>query len=78
MEAVVNNETGFLVEEHDIEGMAERMIKIAGEVKLAVDLGLKEATYIRANYNTNDRINTLAAILKNAIKENINVEKYNT
>jgi colanic acid/amylovoran biosynthesis glycosyltransferase len=69
-EAVVNGETGYLVPEHDINGMADYMIKIAEDVKLASELGMKEAAYIRKNYDINDRINSLADILKSAIKKN--------
>jgi len=69
-EAVINGETGYLVPEHDIEGMANYMIKFAADVQLAAEMGAKEAEYIRKNYDIKDRINTLTAILKQAIKEN--------
>jgi len=69
-EAVVNGETGFLVEEHDIEGMADYMIKIADDVKLASELGEKEAVYIRENYEMDNRIVTLTALIKKAINKN--------
>ena len=69
-EAVINGETGYLVPEHDIKGMAGYMIKIAGDVKLAASLGEKEAAHIRKNYDIRDRINTLTALLKQAIKKN--------
>lgn len=69
-EAVINGETGYLVPEYDINGMANYMIKIAGDVSLATSLGAKEAAYIRKNYNIEDRINKLTAILKQAIKNN--------
>lgn len=68
-EAVINGETGYLVPEHDIKGMAHYMIKIAEDVQLAALLGSKEAVHIRNNYDIRDRINTLAAALKQAIKE---------
>ncbi len=68
-EAVINGETGYLVSEHDIKSMARHMIAIAEDVQLAAALGAKEATHIRKNYEMNDRINTLAALLKQAIKE---------
>jgi colanic acid/amylovoran biosynthesis glycosyltransferase len=70
MEAVINGETGYLVAENDINGMAGYMIKIAGDVKLASELGIREAAHIRKNYDINDRINTLATILQKAIKKN--------
>jgi len=78
-EAVINGETGYLVPEHDIEGMAHYMIKIAEDVQLAASLGAKEAQHIRQNYDIKDRINTLAAALKQAIKEkNKNVKTTDT
>lgn len=68
-EAVINGKTGYLVPEHDVKGMANYMIKVANDVKLAADLGAKEAEHIRKNYDINFRINTLAALLKQAIKD---------
>lgn len=70
-EAVINGETGYLVEENDIEGMANFMIKIAGDVSLAVSLGGKEAAYIRENYEIKDRIITLTSLIQQAIKKKI-------
>ncbi|GAC1604031.1 MAG: glycosyltransferase [Chitinophagaceae bacterium] len=70
MEAVINGETGYLVDEHDIDGMARYMIKIATDVKLASELGMKEAAHIRKYYDINNRINTLTSIIENSIKEN--------
>ncbi|PJJ83770.1 glycosyltransferase [Mucilaginibacter auburnensis] len=67
-EAVINGETGYLVPEHDVEGMANYMIKIAEDVDLAADLGAKEAAHIRQNYDVRDRIKTLTAALESAIK----------
>ena len=69
-EAVINGETGYLVPEHDIQGMADHMIKLAGDAQLASALGAKEAAHIRANYDIRDRINTLTNILQQAISKN--------
>ena len=77
-EAVLSGETGYLVSEHDIKGMADYMIKIAEDVQLAASLGAKEAEYIRSNYDIKDRINTLALALKQAIKDRSNVERTGT
>jgi len=68
-EAVIDGETGYLVDEHDVAGMANYMIKFAEDIDLAVEMGAKEAEHIRKNYDINDRIKTLTAILKQAIKE---------
>jgi colanic acid/amylovoran biosynthesis glycosyltransferase len=69
-EAVINGETGYLVPEHDIQGMANYMIKIANDVQLASSLGIKEAAHIRKNYDIRDRINTLTTILQQAVHKN--------
>lgn len=66
-EAVVNGETGYLVQEYDIEAMANYMIKIANDVSLAVELGAKEAAYIRNNYEIKDRIITLTGLINQAL-----------
>jgi len=67
-EAVVNGETGYLVNEYDVEGMAAYMIKIAEDVALAIKLGEKEAAYIRENYEIKDRIITLTDLINRSIK----------
>ena len=69
-EAVINGETGFLIAEHDIEGMATCMMRIAEDIELAASLGAKEATHIRNNYDIRDRIKTLTSIIKQSIKKN--------
>jgi glycosyltransferase involved in cell wall biosynthesis len=66
-EAVVNGETGYLVQEYDIEGMANYMIKIAADVTLASELGMKEAAYIRDNYEIKDRIITLTGLINQTL-----------
>jgi len=66
-EAVVNGETGYLVPEYDIEGMAHYMKMIAADVNLAVELGAKEATYICENYDIQSRIKTITKLLEQAI-----------
>ena len=66
-EAVINGETGYLVPEYDIEGMANYMIKLADNVELASELGKKEAAHIRRNYDINDRIKTITNLLQQAI-----------
>ncbi|MFI5159030.1 MAG: glycosyltransferase [Sphingobacteriales bacterium] len=69
-DAVINGETGYLVPEHDIEGMGAYMNKMASDVELASSLGLKEAAYIRQNFNIKDRIETLTTALFQALKNN--------
>lgn len=70
-EAVINGETGYLVPEHDIQGMADYMVKIAQDAELASALGVKESAHINKNYNINSRINILAAILQQSINREL-------
>jgi glycosyltransferase involved in cell wall biosynthesis len=69
-EAVVHDETGFLVPENDGLGMADYMIKLANDPKLAVTMGDKEAAHIRKNYDMDKRIDVLNKILQQAIHKN--------
>ncbi|MBC7914682.1 MAG: glycosyltransferase [Pyrinomonadaceae bacterium] len=66
-EAVIHNETGYLVEEFDIERMASYMLKLADNVDLAQQLGKNGTEHIQANYNMDDRINALNKIIQNSI-----------
>jgi len=66
-EAVIHSKTGYLVQEHDIDGMAEYMIKIAEDVNLAAELGESEAVHIRQNYDIKNRITKLTEILYSAV-----------
>lgn len=68
-EAVVHEKTGYLVEEHDVEAMAEYMIELAENRELAAELGANGAQHIRINYEMQQRINALAAILYADIKK---------
>jgi glycosyltransferase involved in cell wall biosynthesis len=69
-EAVINGETGYLVPEYDTDAMANYMLKIAADAKLAATLGGKATAYIRKNYDISYRINILTNILRQAIKNN--------
>jgi colanic acid/amylovoran biosynthesis glycosyltransferase len=67
-EAVVDGITGFLVEEHDIEGMANGIIQLAESPQLAVKMGKAGREYMIENYDINNRIKLLDSIIQNSIK----------
>jgi glycosyltransferase involved in cell wall biosynthesis len=69
-EAVINGITGFLVEEHDIEGMAQKMIELAESPELAVKMGKAGREHMIANYNTDDRIAFLDSIIQQNLRTN--------
>lgn len=66
-EAVINNVTGFLVEEHDIQTMADRMIKIALSPQLAADMGEAGRLHIVENYSIEEQISKLDRVIENAV-----------
>jgi colanic acid/amylovoran biosynthesis glycosyltransferase len=67
-EAVIDGKTGYLVPEHDIEGMANCMIKLAADVDLAVKLGQAQRKHIVENYDIKARIALLTNVIKSSIK----------
>jgi len=69
-EAVIDGVTGFLVNEFDIEGMAERIIQLAESPALATKLGVAGREYMIDNYDTNLRIKLLNDIIQNTISSN--------
>lgn len=50
-EAVINNENGFLVEEYDSSGMAEKIVKLASDVALRKEMAQKARATAEANFS---------------------------
>jgi len=67
-EAVIDGVTGFLTAEHDIEGMAQGMIKLAESPELAVKLGKAGREHMIFNYHIKSRIALLDSIIQKSIK----------
>jgi colanic acid/amylovoran biosynthesis glycosyltransferase len=66
-DAVIDGQTGFLVNEGDIDAMARRMIELARTPSLAAALGRRGREHIVANYSLSKRIAALAEIIEWAI-----------
>ncbi len=66
-EAVIDGETGYLVEESDIEGMAQCMGELVRSPSLAASLGQKARQHMRANYSMEKSIAALSEIIEWAI-----------
>jgi glycosyltransferase involved in cell wall biosynthesis len=62
-EAVIHGQTGYLVEEDDIEGMAGYMSKLAGDPALALQLGKNGRRHMMENYTMEKQIRNLYHIL---------------
>jgi len=66
-EAVLHTETGYLVEEKDVNNMAEHIMKLINSPELCEKLGETGREHILANYNINDRIDKLSRLLQSFI-----------
>ena len=62
-DVVENGKTGLLVEEHDVQGMAECMIQLLQNPDLGRELGFNGKKYIRANFSLEKHINVLNELL---------------
>jgi len=62
-EAVRDKQTGFLVKEHDIDGMAGYMIELLTNDELAVSMGKNARKHIENNYSLEGKKKTLLNIL---------------
>jgi len=63
-DAVVHGETGFLVEEGEIEGMAEYMFELLNNTQLAHTMGLKGRAWVEKNYDLNHSIRELWKVIQ--------------
>lgn len=66
-DVVIENETGFLVDEGDIDAMAEEILKIVKNRELAETFGKKANTLIQENFTLLMHINKINNLIKNAI-----------
>jgi len=58
-DVVVEGETGFLVDEGDVQGMAKYMIRLVDDPDLAGRLGSNAQTRVRANFSAEKRLKNL-------------------
>lgn len=72
-EAVRDQKTGFLVDEGDINGMAEHMTRLAKDARLAADLGRAGREWISSEYSMKKSIDMLWSIIEAAIPKSVSV-----
>ena len=70
-EAVIDQKTGLLVDEGDINGMAEHMVRLANDAQLAARLGQAGREWISSEYSMTKRINTLWHIIEAAMPQSV-------
>ena len=63
-EMVVDGETGFLVEERDVEGMARHMARLVAEPELAAELGRAGRRRMQESFSIDSRIARLWEIVQ--------------
>jgi len=68
-EAVIDGVTGFLVAEHDVKAMAEKMTFMVSSPQFAAQMGMAGREHMIKNYELSDRIATIDTIIQNAIKK---------
>lgn len=69
-DVVVEGETGFLVAEHDVEGMAEHMLRLAQDPVLAGKMGERARKHIAENFSMERSLGRLWTIIDSSIKQN--------
>ena len=67
-DVVRDNETGFLVDEHDVRSMARAMVRLANDPDLAGRLGTAGRKHACADYSMEKSIGGLRRILEDATK----------
>ena len=65
-DAVVHGKTGYLIEERDVNGMAERMLELVGNPALCRALGESARQHIRDNYSMARHIGCLQTAVDEA------------
>lgn len=68
-EAVIDGETGFLVEEGDYEKMSEYMLTLADNAEKAGEMGRAARNHITKDYSLDFRIKKLKEIIFSAVKK---------
>jgi glycosyltransferase involved in cell wall biosynthesis len=66
-EVIEHDENGFLVDEHDVEGMSFYMQKIAKDFKIAQKIGSNAKKYAKDNFYSNPDIRDLNNLIKEAL-----------
>jgi glycosyltransferase involved in cell wall biosynthesis len=69
-DVVISNETGLLVEENDVDGMAKMMMRIIEEHGLAQRLGMAARKRIIENFTLQRHLNDLQKQIENLISKN--------
>ncbi|TNJ45771.1 glycosyltransferase [Tamlana fucoidanivorans] len=67
-DVVEHEKTGLLCQEHDVDGMAENMLRVLEDLSYAKYLGKAGKEYITCSFSLERHLNQLERILKNEVK----------
>jgi len=68
-DAVIDQKTGLLVNEGDINGMAAQMVRLAQDAQLATDLGKAAREWISAEYSMTRSIQNLWGVIESTMSK---------
>ena len=66
-DVVIERETGLLVDEHDVRGMADAMVRLVDEPALAGRLGAAARDHVRAHHSMQHSLDRLWAIIASCL-----------
>lgn len=66
-DVIINEETGLLVEEHDIDAMAQKMILLLENKELAIKLGKNGKQRIKSNFSQKRHLDVLNKLIADAV-----------
>lgn len=68
-DVVLQGETGFLVAEHDVDVMADKMVALLNDLTLAKQMGSKGKNFVKENFTLEQHIDTIAKCIDNVNKK---------
>lgn len=74
-DVVIDGETGLLVDEHDVNGMAKAMLKLLEDRELAVAMGEKGRKFMLENFSRQKHLNLLSRIVLETASQNTDVRR---
>ena len=70
LDVIVEGETGFLVEEHDVDGMAEKMLSLLKNKELAKALGKNGKERIKTDFTLQRHLSVIDDLIERTINNN--------
>ncbi|TPV33861.1 glycosyltransferase [Paucihalobacter ruber] len=67
-DVIIHEQTGLLCHEHDVDTMAEHMLRLLRDVDYSKQLGQSGKAYIKANFSMEHHLSTLQQVLESAVK----------